>query len=99
MLKPLFNKVACPKEVCENKDYCDVVIPFEGTKILEFNQYRKSDTTLFIIYADLESLKEKIDGDKKNPEKSSTAKLSEHILSAYSIYSILFFFNFCDIII
>ena len=28
----------------------------EDTKILQFNQYHKSDKTPFIIYADLESL-------------------------------------------
>ena len=32
----------------------------ENTKILEFNQYQKSDKTAFIISADLESLTEKI---------------------------------------
>ena len=28
-------------------------MPSEDTKILEFNEYRKSDKALFIIYADL----------------------------------------------
>ena len=32
----------------------------EDTKILEFNQYQKSDKAPFVIYADLESLIEKI---------------------------------------
>ena len=31
-------------------------MPFEDTKILEFNQYQKSDKTRFIIFAVLESL-------------------------------------------
>ena len=35
-------------------------MPFEDTKILEFNQYQKSDKTPFIIYADLESLIKKM---------------------------------------
>ena len=39
-------------------------MPSEDTKILEFNQYQKSDTAAFIIYADLEYLIEKIDGLK-----------------------------------
>ena len=33
-------------------------MPFEDTKILEFNQYEKSDKAPFIIYADLECLME-----------------------------------------
>ena len=53
----------------------------EDTKILEFNQYQKSDKASFIICADLELLIEKIDGCEYNPENSSTAKLGEHIPS------------------
>ena len=56
------NKLDSQKNVCENKDFCDVVIPSEDTKILEFYQYQKSDKTPFIIYANLESLTEKVDG-------------------------------------
>ena len=46
-------------------------MPSEDTKILEFNQYRKSDKAPFIISADLESLLVKIDGCKNNLAKSS----------------------------
>ena len=40
-------------------------MPSEDTKILEFNQYQKSDKATFIIYADLEFIIERIDGCKK----------------------------------
>ena len=53
------------KKVCENKDFCNFLMPVEDTKILEFNQYQKSDKAPFIIYADLECLIENIDGFKK----------------------------------
>ena len=43
-------------------------MPSEDTKILDSNQYQKSDKALFIIYADLKYLIEKIDGSKNNPE-------------------------------
>ena len=46
-------------------------MPSGDTKILEFNQYHKSDKTPFIIYAGREYLIEKIDGCKNNPESSS----------------------------
>ena len=52
------------KKVCENKDSFNAVIPFEDTKILEFNQYQKPNKEPFIIYADLECLIEKIEGCK-----------------------------------
>ena len=51
----------------------------EDTKILEFNQYEKSDKVLFFIQTDLEDIIEKIAGCKKNPENSPTEKVSEHI--------------------
>ena len=37
-------------------------MPFEDTKISEFNQCQKSDKTPFIFYGDLDRLIEKIDG-------------------------------------
>ena len=36
-------------------------MPSEDTKILEFNQYQKYDKTLFIVYANLDCVIEKID--------------------------------------
>ena len=58
-------------------------MPSEGTKILQFNQYQKSNKTPFLTYADLESLIEKIDGCKNNPEKSSTTKASQDIRQVF----------------
>ena len=66
-------------------------MPSEDTKILEFNQYKKSEKALFIIYADLECIIEKIDGCKNNPENSSTTKESAHFLSGFSMSTISFF--------
>ena len=63
-------------------------MPSKDTKILEFNEYLKSNKAPFIIYADFESLLVKIDGCKNNPEKSSTTKLSEHIPSGFSMSTI-----------
>ena len=63
-------------------------MPSENTKILQFNQYQKSDEAPFIIYADLEFLIEKIDGSKNSPENSLTTKLSEHIPLGFSMSTI-----------
>ena len=54
-------------------------MPSEETKILEFNQYQKSDKATSIIYADLECLIEQIDGCRNNPQNSFATKVSEHI--------------------
>ena len=47
--------------------FCNAIMPSEDTKILESNQYKKSDKARFIIYADLECIIEKINGCKNNP--------------------------------
>ena len=44
------------KKTGENKDFCNIAMPSEDTKILEFNEYQKSDKALHIIYRDLECL-------------------------------------------
>ena len=58
------NKLQSDKIVCKNKDFCNIIMPSKDTKILEFNQYQKSEKAPFIIYAALESIIEKIDGCK-----------------------------------
>ena len=55
------------EDVWKNKYFCNVVTASDNTKIIEFNQYQKSDKAPFIIYAGHECLIEKIDGCKNNP--------------------------------
>ena len=82
------NKLESHKKVSENKDFCNVLIPSEETKILEFNNHEKYDKAPFIIYADLELLTENNDGSKNNPENSFTTKTGEHIPSGFSMAAI-----------
>ena len=63
-------------------------MPSGGNRILEFNQYQKSDQALSIIYADLECKIEKIDGCKNNPENSSTTKVRTYSTRFFSISNI-----------
>ena len=63
-------------------------MPFEDNKVLEFNQYCKSEKAPFIIYADHESLMGKIDRCTNNLEKASIAKVSEHIPSGFAMSTI-----------
>ena len=60
------HKLQSHKRVCENKDFCNIIMPSEDTKTLEFNQYQKSYKLPFVIYADLEPIMEKIDGCENN---------------------------------
>ena len=73
------NKQESHKKVCENIDFYNFTMPSEDTKILESNQYQKSDKASSVIYADLECLIEKIDECKNNPQKFSTTKVSKNI--------------------
>ena len=66
-------------------------MPSEDTRILEFNQNQKSDKALFIIYADLECVIEKIYGCKDNRENASSRKVSKHIPSGFSMSTITSF--------
>ena len=58
-------------------------MPSEDNKILEFNQNEKVDRALFIIYACLECIIEKIEACKRNPENSSTTLLTKDIPSVF----------------
>ena len=61
------NKFQSYKRLFENKDFFNIIMPFEDTKMLKFNQYQKSDKAPFIIYADLECKIEKLDKCKNSP--------------------------------
>ena len=74
------------KKVCENKDFCNAIVSSKDTKVLEFDQYQKSEKAPFVIYADLKYLIEKIDGCKNNPENSSTTKISELIPPGFPMF-------------
>ena len=69
-----FKKVKSHEKVCQNKDFCGAAMPLEDTKMLEFNQYVKSDKMPYTIYANLESLLVKIDGCKNNSENNLKQK-------------------------
>ena len=64
------NKLELHKKVCENKDFCNVIMPSEDTKTSELNEYQKPDKAPFIIYADLQCILQNIDEYKNNPAKN-----------------------------
>ena len=81
------NKLETHKKICENHDYCHVEMPNEDNKIVKYNQREKSIKSVFIIYADLESLLEKISTCYNNLVESSTTEINKHTPSGYSLFT------------
>ena len=81
------NKLEEHKEICENNKYCHVEMPNEHNKIIKYNQGEKFLKLLFIIYADLECLLEKMSSCYNNPKESSTTKINKHTPSGYSLFT------------
>ena len=79
------NKLKEHKNASKNHDYHYIEMPKEKS-ILKYNHGEKSMKIPFIIYANMESLLEKIDTCHDNPEKSSTTKISKHTASCYSLF-------------
>ena len=69
--------------MCKNKNFSGIVMPSEKDDILELNQYMKSDKIPYIIYVDMESLTENIDGCANNSENYSTMEIGNHIPCRY----------------
>ena len=78
------NRLKKHEKICKDHDYCHVKMPDEDNKILEYSPGEKSLKVLFIIYADLECLLERIDTCHNNPEKSYTEKKAKYTPSGYS---------------
>ena len=64
------NELKKHENVCKNHDYCYVKMPNEDNKILKYDYREKSLKVLFIIYADLGSLLEKMSTCHNYPKNS-----------------------------
>ena len=56
------------ENVCKDHDYCYIEMPNENNKILKCNNGEKSKKVPFFIYADMESLLEKMSTCHNNPK-------------------------------
>ena len=63
------EKLKKHRNVCENHDYCYIEMSENDNKILIYNHGEKSMKVPFTIYADLESLFEKMNICHNNPGK------------------------------
>ena len=80
------NRLNKHQKICENHEYCKLEMP-KKESVLRYIFGEKSIMTPFVIYADLESILEKISGCENDPEKSSTIKVNKHVASGYSLFS------------
>ena len=64
------DKLESQKKICENKDFCGIVMLSESDNILEFNQHMTSNKMSYIIYSGLESLFKKVDPCENNLNKN-----------------------------
>ena len=62
-------------------------MPKEDDKILKYSHGEKSLKAPFMIYADLESLLEKLNTYHNNRKKSSATKINKHAPSCYSLFT------------
>ena len=81
------NKLKKHKNVCKHHDYYYVEMPEGDNKILKYNHGETFMLVPFIIYADLESLLEKMNTCHNNPEKSSKTKINKQTPSGSSTFT------------
>ena len=81
------NKLKKHKNICKNHGYCCTEMPKECNNILKYNHGEKPMKRSFIMYANFESLLEKINTCQNNPEESSTTKINKHTASGYSLFT------------
>ena len=83
------EKLEKHEKVCNDHDYCYVETPSNSNKILKYNHGEKSLKALFMIYADVECLLEKMHSCQNNPEKSYTEKkLNMNLLVTHCLQTV-----------
>ena len=80
------NKLKKHENVCKYRDYFCVEILKEDNKILKYSYGEKSMKVPFIVYADMESLIEKMSTCYNNLKNSSTTKINKYTPSGYSLF-------------
>ena len=68
------NNLKKHENVCKYNDYCYVEVPNEDNEIIKYNHEEKPMKVPIIVYADLESLLEKMSTCYNNPEKHQQLK-------------------------
>ena len=71
--------------ICDNHDYCEIIMPDEKHKILKYLEGSKCINMEHSIYLDLECILSKYNTCANNPNSSYSKTISTHEVSGYSI--------------
>ena len=74
--------------ICDNHDYCEIIVPDENHKTLKYLQGTKCVKMEHAIYLDLECILSKHNTCGNNPDNSYSKTISTHEVSGYSIVSV-----------
>ena len=72
------NSLREHERLCDNHDYCQIVMSEKDNNILKYHPRKKSLKTPFTIYSDLECLLIKEKSCQNNHEKSYTERKAKH---------------------
>ena len=81
------EKLKARKNVCKNQDYCYIKKPQKVKNIVKYNHGENSMKIAFVIYAETESLFEKLHAYLDNPEKLSITIVNKHTAFTYSSFT------------
>ena len=82
------NKLKRHKNVCKSHEYCYIFLQWlKKITVYQKITTKKTMKIPFIIYADTESLLEKMDTHHSNPEKLSTTKINKHTACCFSLFT------------
>ena len=73
------------RKICENNDYCEIIMPDEDNKILRHRKGTKCIKMEYVIYLDLECILTKHDTYANNLNNSYSKTLSTHEVSGFSL--------------
>ena len=73
------------EKICDNNDYCKIIMPGEDHKILKYSQGTKSIKMEYAIYLDLECILSKHDTCANSSNNSYSKTISTHEVSGYSL--------------
>ena len=68
------NAIKKHERLCNNHDYCQLIMPSKNKNILKYNHEEKSLKVANLIYFDIETLSIKNHSSQNNPQQSYTEK-------------------------
>ena len=79
------NAIKKHERLCNNHDYCQLIMPSKNKNILKYNHGEKSLKVANLIYFDIETLSIKNHSSQNNPEQSYAEKKTTHEACGFSM--------------